>query len=290
MQENFSRLNQTHLDELEKNGVLILPDFISTQTIDLIRKEVSPWLKNISFNTRISSIVIGNNQWIEHLGLCSLTALRLAVDDQFINFVEDYFDTTVSLGSFSLQRKIFPEKKLLRLHSDRGGGLAVFLYLTNPSEKRGLTQFAKGSHTTEIEDSFVLNNKVDDATYIDKEKSPFKSKHLIKTTGGIGTMVIFDRRTWHQLPKFKEPGRQIIMMNYFHKDSPSQDHLTRNSFLQSLSERQKEVYLSNSSSYSLPSLVELGDDKNAMGVYKIPTWKLFAYYLRYKWFSVVKNK
>ena len=85
MQENFSNLNQTHLDTLKEEGVLVLPDFISEKTINLIKKETSPFLETVSFNNRISSLIIGNNQWVEHVGICSLAALKLALDDQFIS-------------------------------------------------------------------------------------------------------------------------------------------------------------------------------------------------------------
>ena len=286
MQETFSKLNQTHLDTLREQGVLVLPDFISEQTISLIKKDTSPWLEKVGFNNRISSLIIGNNQWIEHVGMCSLAALKLALDENLIRFLEDYFETSVALGSFSLQRKIFPEKGI-RLHSDRGEGLSVFLYLTNPSEKTGVTEFIKTSHTTEIKESYLLKNAIDDAAYIDIEKSPLKSKPFKKTIGNKGTLVIFHRGIWHQLPKFKTPGREILMMQYFQKDSPAKDHLVKNSFLQSLSKRQSEVYLSNCSSASLPSLVEFGSDPEAMGVYKIPAWKMFVYVLRYKLISKV---
>ena len=286
MQENFSKLNQTHLGTLREQGVLVLPDFISEQTISLIKKDTSPWLEKVGFNNRISSLIIGNNQWIEHVGMCSLAALKLALDENLIKFLEDYFETSVALGSFSLQRKIFPEKGI-RLHSDRGGGLSVFLYLTDPSEKTGVTEFVKTSHTTEIKESYLLKNAIDDAAYIDIEKSPLKSKPFKKTIGNKGTLVMFHRGIWHQLPKFQAPGREILMMQYFQKDSPAKDHLVKNSFLQSLSKRQSEVYLSNCSSSSLPSLVELGSDPEAMGVYKIPAWKMFVYVLRYKLISKV---
>ena len=285
MQDNFSNLNQTHLDTLKEEGVLVLPDFISEKTINLIKKETSPFLETVSFNNRISSLIIGNNQWVEHVGICSLAALKLALDDQFINFLEDYFDTSITLSSLSLQRKIFPEKGI-KLHSDRGEGLSVFLYLTKPSESKGLTEFINKSHATKIEESYLVENQVDDADYIDLEQTPFKSKPLTKTIGGKGTLVIFHRGIWHQLPKFTAPGREILMMQYLQKNSPTKDHLVRNSFLQCLSERQKEVYLSNSFP-SLSSLIQLGFSSYSLGIYKIPTWKMLVYFLRYKLISKV---
>ena len=175
MQYDFSNLNQTHLDTLKEEGVLVLPDFISEQTINLIKKETSPWLETVGFNNRISSFIIGSNQWIEHVGMCSLTALKLALDDQFINFLEDYFETNVALGSFNLQRKVFPEKGL-RLHSDRGEGLAVFIYLTDSSEKTGLTEFLGRSHAIEIKESYLIKKKVDDFKYYSCDQNEYAFK------------------------------------------------------------------------------------------------------------------
>ena len=60
MQEEFSKLNQSHLSTLKEEGVLVLPDLISEQTIDLINKETSPWLEKIGFNHRTSSLIMGN--------------------------------------------------------------------------------------------------------------------------------------------------------------------------------------------------------------------------------------
>ena len=76
MQETFSKLNQIHLDTLREQGVLVLPDFISEQTINLIKKETSPWLEKVGFNNRISSLIIGNNQWIEHVGKIGRASCR----------------------------------------------------------------------------------------------------------------------------------------------------------------------------------------------------------------------
>jgi len=286
MQENFAKLDQGHLETLRKEGILILPDFISSKTIDLIKKETSPWLEKIGFNNRISSLVINSNQWIEHVGICSMTALKLALDEKFIVFLESYFENQVSLGSFSLQRKIFAEKGI-RLHSDNGEGLAVFLYLTDISAKTGATEFVKKSHNLKIEDSYLLDNKIEDAIYIDIEKSPFKSIPLEKSAGKRGTLVIFHRGIWHKLPEFKKSGREIIMLDYFEKGYPSKDHLVKSSFLNNLSKKQKEVYLGNASISSSPSLVELGNTKRDLGVYQIPLWKMLAYFIKYKLFSKV---
>ena len=285
---SFLSLSENHLKQLKEDGVIILPSIIPSNIIDDIRKDASSWYKNISFNNRISSYVIGNNQWIDHLGLCSLKALQLVLDTDLIKFLKKYFNSDISLGSISIQKKIFSEKGI-PLHSDLGNGLSIFIYLTQPDKKFGITEFVKKSHLYTIDNSFITKNKVDDATYIDLSKSPFSDKDIIKTHGGIGTVVIFHRSIWHQLPKFTEPGREIIMVRYSSTESNSNDHLVKNSFLNLLSSIQKEVFLENESNKNAPSLSKLGSNLDKPDPYKIPDWKMMLYFMRYKLFSKARS-
>tara|TARA_B100001113_G_scaffold130195_1_gene106392 strand:- start:88 stop:951 length:864 start_codon:yes stop_codon:yes gene_type:complete len=285
---SFLSLSENHLKQLKEDGVIILPSIIPSNIIDDIRKDASSWYKNISFNNRISSYVIGNNQWIDHLGLCSLKALQLVLDTDLIKFLKKYFNSDISLGSISIQKKIFSEKGI-PLHSDLGNGLSIFIYLTQPDKKFGITEFVKKSHLYTIDDSFITKNKVDDATYIDLSKSPFSDKDIIKTHGGIGTVVIFHRSIWHQLPKFTEPGREIIMVRYSNTESNSNDHLVKNSFLNLLSSIQKEVFLENKSNKNSSGLSKLGSNLDKDDVYKIPDWKMILYLIRYKFFSKARS-
>lgn len=285
---SFLSLSENHLKQLKEDGVIILPSIIPIDIIDEIRRDTSSWYKNISFNNRISSSVIGNNQWIDHVGLCSLKALQLALNIDLIKFLKKYFNSDISLGSISIQKKIFSENGI-PLHSDLGNGLSVFIYLTQPDKTFGVTEFVKRSHLYSIDNSFITKNKVDDATYIDLYKSPFSDKDIIKTHGGIGTVVIFHRSIWHQLPKFTEPGREIIMLRYSNTESSSNDHLIKNSFLNLLSSIQKEVFLENKSNKDAFSLSKLGSNLDKADVYKIPYWKMVLYLIRYKFFSKARS-
>ena len=284
----FSKLSHSHIEELNQDGVLILPNFISSDLINEIKSDSSIWNKRISFNNRLSSLIIGNNQWIEHVGLCSLKALQLCLDLPLINFLKRYFESDPVIGSIAIQKKIFSEKGI-PLHSDLGDGLTIFIYLTAPKKEKGITEFVKKSHKMEIHEDFVMKTKVEDATYIDIKKSPFSTKDIIQTHGGLGTVVIFHRSIWHQLPKFSLAGREILMIQYFKKGSPAKDHLIKKSFFKMLTNSQKEVLIENSADESSPSLVELGFNPNALGVYKIPGWKMLYYFVKYKLFSKVKK-
>ena len=283
----FSSLSKEHLENLNQDGVIIMSDLIPADIINVIKKDASLWHKNISFNNRISSSIIGNNQWIEHVGLCSFKALQVILDISLITFLKEYFKSEISLGTISIQKKIFSEKGI-PLHSDLGDGLSIFIYLTEPDKKYGITEFVKKSHTIKIDDTFTTQNKIDDATYIDLKKSPFSEKDIIKTHGGIGTVVIFHRSIWHRLPKFSNPGREIIMARYSNTQLSSNDHLIKNSFLNLLLPLQKEVYLQNLSDKNAPSIGELGSSSDMSDVYKIPDWKMLMYLIRYKLFSKAK--
>jgi hypothetical protein len=284
----FSKLSRAHIDQLNQDGVLIFPNLISENLINEIKADSLIWNKKISFNNRLSSLIIGSNQWIEHVALCSLKALQLALDLSLINFLKEYFESDPVIGSIAIQKKIFAEKGI-PLHSDLGDGLSIFIYLTEPKAEQGITEFIKKSHKTEIHESFKIKNKVEDATYIDISKSPFSSKDILKTHGGLGTVVMFHRSIWHQLPKFSVAGREILMIQYFKKKSLSKDHLIKGSFLKALSTVQKEVLIENSAARASPSLVEVGSNPDGLGVYKIPDWKMLYYFVKYTLFSKVRN-
>ena len=281
---SFLSLSENHLKQLKEDGVIILPNMISSDIVNDIRKDTLSWYKNISFNNRISSSIIGNNQWIDHVGLCSLKALKLVLDTNLIKFLKKYFNSDISVGSISIQKKIFSENGI-PLHSDLGKGLSIFIYLTKPDKKSGVTEFIKKSHLTKINKKFKIQNKIDDATYLDINKSPFSEKDIIETKGEVGTVVIFHRAIWHQLPKFSAPGREIIMIQYTNNESSSCDHLIKNSFLNLLLPIQKDVFLNNSSIKKDTGLSKLGSDTGDSDVYKIPSWKMLLYVIRYKLFS-----
>ena len=82
----------------------------------------------------------------------------------------------------------------------------------------------------------------------------------------------------------------MLIIQYFESQSPSKDHLIKKSFLNALSEEEKGILFNQLSCASSPSLLELGNDPNALGVYNIPQWKMILYYLRYKLFSKAKPR
>ena len=127
---NFKRkFNKNDILDLKENGLLILPNFVNEKILNAINKEIEPWIKKITFNNNLSSSIIGNNQWISHLGLCSQISLNIALDKNLINFLEKYFNNKIILAECAYQKKIIAEKNPIKWHSDREEGIYIFIFL-----------------------------------------------------------------------------------------------------------------------------------------------------------------
>ena len=78
----------SNLQAFKKDGVLVIENYLDGEMNSKIHNEIHPWLSQSSFNSQISSSIIGNNQWIEHSGLCSFHALEVTLHPNLINFAE----------------------------------------------------------------------------------------------------------------------------------------------------------------------------------------------------------
>jgi len=278
-----------NLDTLREDGVLIIENYLDESSLKKIKDETNPWLSQISFNSQISSAVIGNNQWIEHLGLCSYHALETVLDHNLINFAEQYFNEGVALGSLQYQRKVFPEPTGIPMHLDHGNGVYLFIYLNTVDDSTGATRFIKQTHKlNSIENN--LQKGVTNELYI---KDTFIKSHqdnFIQAHGGPGTMVIWDRKTLHDLPSFKKHGRDLIMASLIPKSDSSQikDHLFRQSFLRKLSTKQRNVIFSGQFNENQRSLFKLGSEHSLLDEYKISRFRMFLYYIRFKMIQIFR--
>src|SRR5690349_9508652 len=69
-------------------GGEVLPEFLDPRLIAEIDAELEPWLRQINFNEIYGSSILGVDRWVFHLGIASCAALRLALDEQILDFVE----------------------------------------------------------------------------------------------------------------------------------------------------------------------------------------------------------
>ncbi len=308
---NFKReLIQEDLSVFKENGFLIIPNFINKDIINEIKIDINPWLKKASSNNRFSSSIIGNNQWIDHLGLCSRTAIKLALDEKIINFLEKYFNDQIILGACHYQRKILPEKKGIAMHSDKGKGIWFFIYLNSIDINTGATRYLPKTHKISLD---KLNNKnlvlFSDATdggggadYLDINNSIIekKFKDAVHVKGGSGTAVFFNPHIWHDVPSFSKARREMLWFKYLPKkiNNEAVDHLYKQSILSDLSKKQLDTYCINTKTNMIQGLTRFGSDNmiyhhaspsHATKRTKFRNLRMTAYYFRFLLLSLFKK-
>ena len=287
---NFNRkLINKDLKNLKDNGLVILPNFISQTNLTKLNQEIKPWLKKISFNNNFSSSIIGNNQWIFHLGLCSQSAINIALDNNLIIFLEKLFNKKISLAEFIYQKKVIAEKNDIKWHSDKGKGMMIFIFLTQISAKTGATVFIPKTHKIKFNDNLTKRKGI--AQYLDKLLIEKKINRSIQASGGPGTIIIFNPSIWHSLPAFSEAGREVIWLKYIPETTNEEavDHLYRQTLLSNLTKKQLQVYCVNQKMNKRDGLTQLGSQAFS-GDKQLSDFKMFIYYIRYLLLSLFHKK
>ena len=287
---NFNRkLINKDLKNLKDNGLVILPNFISQTNLTKLNQEIKPWLKKISFNNNFSSSIIGNNQWISHLGLCSKSAINIALDKDLIIFLEKFFNKSISLAQFTYQKKIISEKKRINWHIDKGKGIMIFIFLTHINSKTGATEFIP--KTQKVKFNANVTNQKGIAEFIDNSSIEKKINSSVQAVGGPGTVVIFNQTIWHSLPAFTKAGREVIWLKYVPKtfNEEAVDHLYRQTFLSDLNKKQLQVFCINQQKNKLDGMTQLGS-QSFIGDEYYSNFKMFIYYIRYLLLSLFHKK
>jgi hypothetical protein len=281
---------ENNLKTFKENGVLIIENYLDNSSKLKIEDEIQPWLSSISFNSQISSSIIGNNQWIEHLGLCSSQALETILDPSLISFAEQYFGEEVSLGSLQFQRKIFAEPTGIPMHRDYGKGIYFFIFLNGVDDSTGATRFIKKSHLISMSEDGLRSGETNEL-YMDEAFLKDHQENIVQATGGPGTMVVWDRGTAHDLPSFKKHGRDLIMASLLPLSEISQkkDHLLRHSLIEKLSTKQKAVIFSGKQGKKRNSLVKLGLEESLLDDYGISKVKMLMYYLKFRVAQIIRK-
>ena len=278
------QFDESSLDTLRKDGVLLTPSFLKSEKINQIRKEISGWDK-INFNHQVGSQIIGGNLWIENLGVCSETALKIALDPDLLKLLDNYFQEKTILGTLKYQKKLKGQPGI-PIHSDRGPGIVMFIFLKEISHKTGATRFIKGSHLIDVKSEVGLS-PLNDADYINKEKSTNKGEPFA-AYGREGTVVLYSQKTWHDLPSFKKPGREILWAIYYpiSESSLAEDQLFRHNILINLSTAQRERLFHENKAEGL-SFTKFGNSKSFIDSYAIAPWKIFLYVIRYHFYQIL---
>ena len=221
-----------------KQGALVLADFLDRSTIDEIEREIDPWRRQVNFNEIYGSTILGANRWLHHLGIVSLAAMRLALDEKILDLMESIFGEPAILSQVSYQEKIRRSRIHLKMHSDFDGGILAFFYLSGVDDELGSTRYLPETH--EIGASLQTRETV----FIDEEHVKPRMGDLKVAHGGPGTVLFFDQDIWHDLPPVAKPGRRVVWSCYQPQSRPecAYDHLYRQSILAGLTDRQRRAF------------------------------------------------
>ena len=271
-------ITKSALKILKSEGVVILPSLIGRDTLDLLNKDIEN-CNYLSFNDRLGSLFISDNQWIDHLAISSRTALETVLNPNLLNLLDSYFDEEVVLGSFKYQKKLIGGKSI-PLHRDRGPGLVMFIFLNDITKETGSTRFIKGSHKFKIDS--IDYTKINDAEYVNPEEYDFNNQSINALGNKAGTVQIFSQNILHDLPYYDKSGRETIWAIYYPKSQAhiSEDHLIRNKNLINLTENQKKRILIREDTKGL-SFTSIGNNNSVTNIYNISSFRKIIYIIRY---------
>jgi hypothetical protein len=279
-------INEGDLKALKLDGMLVLPNKLKKNTIEEIKKQLKNFNK-ITFNDQIGSIIISENQWIDNLGLCSSTSIQVILNPSLLELADAYFGEKAVLGSCRYQKKIKTHGSLPP-HSDKGPGLVVFIFLNQIDEITGSTRFIKGSHLGGIKDKLTKFKHMD-TDYVDPAAFNFEYSSFA-VSGGPGTILIFNQKIIHDLPKISKTGREIIWATFYPQSKAylSDDHIFSRNILAQLSESQRSRILFDGVAKGVP-FMKIGGNLSVSDTYNISNFKRLYYVTSFCIFLIVEK-
>jgi len=273
-EEIFQNIDEGDLKTLKLDGMLVLPNKLKKDTIEAIKKQLEKFNK-ITFNDQIGSIIISENQWVDNLGLCSSTSVQVILNPSLLALADAYFGEEAVLGSCRYQKKIKTHGSLPP-HSDKGPGLVVFIFLNQIDEMTGSTRFIKGSHLGDFKDKLTKFKHID-TDYVDPAAFNFECSSFT-VSGGPGTVLIFNQKIIHDLPKISKTGREIIWATFYPKSKAylSDNHIFSRNILAQLSENQRSRVLFDGVAKGVP-FMKIGGNKSVSDTYNISNFKRLYY-------------
>ncbi len=206
-------------------GAARLAGAIPAPVINQIDAELTPWLQQINFNDTPGYTLKGHSKWLYNVGLCSRTAVQLVLHEPLLDLLALVFgeEPIVSEMQFQASHDSLP---LLPFHSDRNGGILIFVLLSEMNANNG--QFA-----------YIPGTQVDNRYFWIPEPE-LKDKPIVKVEAVAGDVLMFDQDIWHTRFKASTGQRKVLWLMYHPRSrrDAAIDHQLRQSNLQGLSTRQ----------------------------------------------------
>ena len=220
-------------------GYLLLRDRVRDGIVEKILDEADPWLRQITWNDTYGYSLDGSEILLANLGICSKAAVEFFLCESLLDSCERMFGADeVILSSFALQSTVsrFPG---LPFHSDRAGGILVFLFLSDMNSTNGYLSVVPG--TQHCEQYFFVPTDV-----IEERKE--ETVHIFANAGDI---LIMHQDVWHER-HIGVAGRVVVKALYHPATmhSLSVDHRYRQSCISGLNMRQLRAFGITRTEYS----------------------------------------
>ena len=233
-------LVETSTSHLLKDGVVILEDSLFDEAkANIIIEQLRPYFDKLNFGDVTGSSLISSCQYVEFPLAVSSELIDCILDERVIAIASRYLNYEVRLTSSRVQRRLCGG--VMEPHRDYGNSIVVLHYLTDPKPKQGATSFYLGSHTCS---SVSREAGSEDAVYM-RESNELRRYSRTSMAGyKTGSVAIYSSKTIHEIPKFKDPGRVVIISIF----SPLCDarkfyyrHILTSDCLNLISESQRKV-------------------------------------------------
>lgn len=234
-----------------REGGVLAQSVIDSGTVKKVKDEIKPFLGQIAFNDIPGYTISGDSIWIDHLGIASPTAMRIAVDHQILAVMEQIFGEPAVLAECRYQKKI-STSSYLPIHSDGAGGILIFVYLTEINDESAQTFFLKNTHDIRTNELFVSDEELLLLNPSDNE--------YVTAAGEPGTALFFDQDVWHGCTAGK-PGRELLWFLYqpMSRTNHCIDHWLRQSVISGLDTKQlKALGIYNAPHMRLGSYARVG--------------------------------
>jgi len=197
------------VERLRKDGFFITSSPISAADLDTIKRELEDWKSTPAVNG-YGCIFSAGDALLQNVGLYSPAALKIALAEDILDFMERAFGQPALLAKIEYRRAVEPKSEM-PLHCDPGHDISVYIYLDGVCPDTGSTYVIPGTHEIglSMNDGYI---QVPDAA-----RSKFGRAPAI-VEGPPGLCLFFHTNTWHGRTATVRPGRELLWLSYVPRD------------------------------------------------------------------------
>jgi len=192
-------------EKLKKDGFFFDENIIIDNDLIEINKEINEWKYTPAING-YGCLHHDHDALLQNLSLYSPAALKMALSESLINFMEKHYGEKVILSKIEYRRTLVSKPKM-PLHSDNSKAVLIFIYLSGASKSLGATATIPGTHIKGIS---LNEGYYQIPEHVERDHGLAE----IAVEGRPGTCLFFDANIWHSRHESTQPGREIIWISY----------------------------------------------------------------------------